>query len=107
MTARTTRTALVLLTVALGFGLVDGGGAAPDASFEELTRQRRTLRLKLRRERAALLRNDPDISRINDEIRKLYRELDAALAAKPIVRELKQELTAVEKALQQQRQGRF
>jgi len=97
------KTAILLVLLAWGAGWSSGADA--DRTGNTLQQQQRTLSLQLRRERAALLRDDPEISAIHARIRKLYRELDAALAAKPAIRELQGQLDAVESALEQQRRG--
>ena len=97
------RTLVMLIALGACMSAPGARGAVADTRAE-LEQQRRSLELQLRRERVRLLRDDPEISAIHARIRKLYRELDAALAAKPVVRNLQNRLAAVDAALEQPRQ---
>jgi len=84
--------ASVLLTLAAEPGKDDA--TAP------LLRRRDELQLQLLKERAALLRKDPDLAELNQRIQRLYRTLDEELSKRPSVQKLDAEIKALDKRLQ-------
>ena len=87
--------ALFLFVTLLQVAAVADGSAA-----EQLEKRRQELRVQLLRERVLLLRQDPEAMELHQRIQRLYRELDAVLAAKPSIRKLQAELRTIEKSLE-------
>ena len=88
-----------LLTVAVVLVGAPRAATAPENRVAALEERRHELQRQLVKERVRLIAEDPDISAIDKQIRRLYRKLDRALIDKPVVKELNTELRAVEKAL--------
>lgn len=65
----------------------------------QLQKRRQELQVQLLKERAALLREDPELRALHERIQKLYRQLDELLAKRETIRKLQNELKAVEGTL--------
>ena len=72
----------------------------------QMDRRRQELKLELLRERARIIREDPDAIALKDRIEALQLDLARLVDGKPGVQRLQAELGAVEKVLQRQAENR-
>ena len=80
--------------------LLTGAVAQTARRNGEMERRRQELKLELLRERARILREDPEAAAIRGRIEQLQLELSRVVNAKPSVQRLRADLAAVEKILQ-------
>lgn len=72
----------------------------------QMDRRRQELKLELLRERARIIREDPDAMALKDRIEALQLDLARLVDSKPGIQRLQAELGAVEKVLQRQAENR-
>jgi hypothetical protein len=70
----------------------------------QMERRRQELKLELLRERARIIREDPDAASLKARIERLQLELAQVVDAKPSIKRIRAELAAVEKVLVREKQ---
>ena len=73
--------------------------AAKKDTGSVLRQRRRELEMQLLRERARILREDPEAIALQEKIQRLYQHLDQLLAQKPAVRQLQADINQLDKTL--------
>jgi len=96
---------VMLIPFLLAACLIEAGDSPPDTISIQLEARRQALTVQLLKERATLLRRDPEIAAIHKRIQELYRQLDAALAEKPEIRRIQTQIEAIAQTLDRRRQA--
>jgi hypothetical protein len=77
--------------------------AQTNQTVGQMERRRQELKLELLRERARIIREDPDAARLKEQIERLQLELAQLVDKQSSVKRIKAELAAVQKVLVRER----